>query len=197
MSIARRKSCIWSFFSLDEDSKYALCNDCKQKVSRGGATTKTYNTSNLVSHLKTKHSELYKMFENQKTQETEEPTTSTSTKTKQLTLSESGDRVHVWDINDPQAQRVHRLIGEMIAIDTQPFSIVENEGFTKPLSTLEPRYSLPRRKYVTETVLPRIMAGIRACVNRKSLTCCGLASQQTFGAQISVTTRYLALLLIG
>ena len=63
---------------------YAMCNDCKQKVSRGGATTKTYNTSNLVSHLKTKHPELYKKFESKKAQEMEEPTTSTSNKPKQL-----------------------------------------------------------------------------------------------------------------
>ena len=108
MSSTRRKSCI-VLFSLDEDSKYALCNDCKQKVSRGGAT---YNTSNLVSHLKTKHPEVYKKFESQKAQEMEEPTTSTSTKAKQLTLFKSRDRVHVWDIYDLRAQRVHRLIGE-------------------------------------------------------------------------------------
>ena len=78
MSSARRKSCIWSFFSLDEDTKYALCDDCYVKVSRGGATTKTYNTSNLVSHLKSKHPELYKKFESKKAQDAEEPTTSTS-----------------------------------------------------------------------------------------------------------------------
>jgi len=70
----------------------------------------------------------------------------------------------VWDINDFRAQRVHRLIGEMIAIDTQPFSVVENKGFINLLSALEPRYSLPSRKYMTETVLPRIMAGVTACV---------------------------------
>ena len=70
----------------------------------------------------------------------------------------------MWDINDPRGHRVHRLIGEMIAINTQPFSVVENEGFTNILSTLEPRYSLLSRKYVTETVLPRIMAGVTACV---------------------------------
>ena len=77
MSSARRKSCIRSVFSLDEDSKYALCNNGKQKVSHGGTTTKTYNTSNLVSHLKTKHPELYKRFESHKAQEIEESTTST------------------------------------------------------------------------------------------------------------------------
>ena len=31
----------WSFFSVTEDTKYAVCNSCKQKVSRGGATRTT------------------------------------------------------------------------------------------------------------------------------------------------------------
>ncbi len=58
-STARKKSPIWSFYSVGEDSKFAVYNGCGQKVSRGGATTKTYNTSNLVSHLKSKHREQY------------------------------------------------------------------------------------------------------------------------------------------
>lgn len=41
---------------------------------------------------------------------------------------------------------------------------MENEGFTNLLSTLAPRYSLPSRKYMSETVLPQIMAGVTACV---------------------------------
>ena len=32
----------WSFFSVAEDMKYAVCTSCKQKVSRGGATTNDY-----------------------------------------------------------------------------------------------------------------------------------------------------------
>ena len=111
--------------------------------------------------MKSKHPELYKKFESNKAQDTEEPTTANA---KQLTLFESSECVHVWDINDPRDQRIHRLIGEMIAIDTQPFSIVENEGFTNLLKALEPRYSLPSRRYVTETVLPWIMAGVTECV---------------------------------
>ena len=32
----------WSFFSVTEDTKYAVCNSCKQKVSQGGATMNDY-----------------------------------------------------------------------------------------------------------------------------------------------------------
>ena len=37
----RKKSPIWSFFSVTEDSKFAKCNICKQAISHGGKTMKT------------------------------------------------------------------------------------------------------------------------------------------------------------
>ena len=40
-----------------------LCGICEQSISHGGCNTKTYNTTNLVHHLKTKHSEQYVEFE--------------------------------------------------------------------------------------------------------------------------------------
>jgi len=36
---------------VDEDTKYAVCNTCQVKVSRGESNTKLYRTTNLVSHL--------------------------------------------------------------------------------------------------------------------------------------------------
>ena len=133
---ARKKSLIWSFFSIAEDTKYAIFIDCKQKISRGGSKTKTFNTSNLVSHLKSKHIEDFRKFKAlqvSSTATTEKPSTS-----KQITLQEASDQVRVWDINDPQAFKIHRKVGEMICLDSQPFSIVDNHGFTGLLQALEP-----------------------------------------------------------
>ena len=50
------------------------------------------------------------------------------------------------------------------AIDTQPLSIVDNGGFMKLLNTLKPRYTIPSRKYMTDTILPRILEGITCSV---------------------------------
>ena len=50
----------------------------------------------------------------------------------------------------------------MIAIDCQPFSIVEDVGFTRSLKALDSRYSFSSWKYFTETVLPQIHQGITA-----------------------------------
>lgn len=41
----------------------------------------------------------------------------------------------------------------MIAIDCQPFSVAEDVGFTHLLKQLEPRYSLPSQRYITEVMI--------------------------------------------
>ena len=58
----------------------------------------------------------------------------------------------------------------MVALDSQPFSVVEDSGFVSLLKEIEPRYTIPSRKYVTETVLPRIVKGVTDEV-RKEVQC--------------------------
>ena len=62
-AVSRKKSPIWEHFVVGEDTKFALCTICKQSVSRGRCNTKMYNTTNLVHHLKAKHSGQYVEFE--------------------------------------------------------------------------------------------------------------------------------------
>ena len=71
------------------------------------------------------------------------------------------DRGRKWDINDARAQRVHKFVMEMIALDNQPFSLVEDLGFVRLLQLLEPRYSLPSRKYLVEKILPVVHDEVR------------------------------------
>ena len=92
-------------------------------------------------------------------------TCSSSTSSKQLTLAETTDRVRVWATNDSRAIRVTRKIGEMIAIDCQPLSIVSDPGFSRLMNTVEPRYQLPSRKYVTDKVIPEIASDVKVKVN--------------------------------
>jgi len=47
----------------------------------------------------------------------------------QLTLHGSKERVQQWDIiNDSRITSLHKSLGEMIALDCQPISIVEDIG---------------------------------------------------------------------
>jgi len=48
-----------------------------------------------------------------------------------------------WDINDARAKAVHQRLGEMITLDYQPMSIVEDMGFGRFVNILELKYNLP------------------------------------------------------
>ena len=81
----------------------------------------------------------------------------------QLTLHGSKARVQQWDINDTRATSIHKKkMGEMMALDCQPVSIVEDIGFNGFVKAIEPRYTIPSRKYFSETLIPRIHDGVNA-----------------------------------
>lgn len=102
---------------------------------------KTFTTSDLVAHLR-KHPAEHKTFEDDRAaaaveQSNELKQSSSGSNSKQLTLEESQCRSKVWDINDPRALCVNSKIGEMIALDSQPFSIVDDAGFISLLHSLK------------------------------------------------------------
>ena len=111
-------------FSVTEDTKYAICNTCQTKVSRGGGSTKLYTTTNLVSHL-IKHPDVNKQYNERKSTK-EAPPKKEMRKRKieqQLSLVEIQELTKPWDINDARSQRVHKRIGKMLAVDCQPFTV--------------------------------------------------------------------------
>ena len=54
--MSTKRSPIWDYFKVGEDTKFAIYNVCGLSFSRGGKTTKTFNTT-LHAEL---HSELLK-----------------------------------------------------------------------------------------------------------------------------------------
>ena len=72
-----------------------------------------------------------------------------------------------WDINDAIAQQIHKFVMEMIALDNQPFSLVEDIGFVRLLQVLEHRYSFPSRKYLVKKILPVVHDEVMSWVKSK------------------------------
>ncbi|GBO99152.1 Zinc finger BED domain-containing protein 4 [Eumeta japonica] len=68
--------------------------------------------------------------------------------------------------------------GEMIALDNQPLSIVENTGFRNLMRNVKPKYHIPGRKYFTENIIPQLYEETKSEIRR------GVMS----AAAISVTT---------
>ena len=52
-------------------------------------------------------------------------------------------RIQQWDINDSRAASIHKKLNEMIAIDCQLVSIVEDIGFNCFIKAIELRYTIP------------------------------------------------------
>ena len=84
----------------------------------------------------------------------------------QKTLEETYELKKIWDINSSQAQKIHFAIGEMIALDSQPFSIVEDVGFKRLMKVLKPNYELPSRKYFTSNIIPTIYSRVGAKIKK-------------------------------
>ena len=61
----------------------------------------------------------------------------------------------VFGTDDPRTIMLNEKIINMIAIDNQPFSIVDDKRFIDLLAHLDPRYLFPSRNYFNEVMLPR------------------------------------------
>ncbi|GAA6072183.1 zinc finger BED domain-containing protein 4, partial [Tachysurus ichikawai] len=55
---------------------------------------------------------------------------------------------------------------EFICLDEEPLSVVEDKGFRRLLSCLDPRYDPPGRKYVTDVCLPTLYQTVNTNIDR-------------------------------
>lgn len=79
------KSAVWKYYTQPTPGK-AVCNTCNEGVSMGATTGKNKNTSNLWSHLRIHHPELYETAQKKRESEShqDEATSSQPTITFQL-----------------------------------------------------------------------------------------------------------------
>ena len=75
---------------------------------------KTFNTTNIVQHLKSKHIDEFKKYQRVQAGKTAKQQINNS---KQLTLEAAEDRVKLWNFSDPRVQRITHRIGEMVVLD--------------------------------------------------------------------------------
>ena len=156
-----RTSNVWLHYHISpSDERIAVCKHCNANVSRGGNNARSYSTSNLAKHLLTKHRDEYLKAVPSDTEMSKSENAvcssdvaSGSVTAKQPTLIGFMEKKKIFDINDKRALAITELIGRMIVIDLQPFSIVEDQGFIELVEHFEPRYVMPSRKYFATTVL--------------------------------------------
>ncbi|XP_028168248.1 zinc finger BED domain-containing protein 4-like [Ostrinia furnacalis] len=169
--MSKKKSRVWTFFDdIEGESSKVKCNQCQGIISRGGQGRKA-NTTSMTNHIKYKHSELMPQLASSIKSSSNEPhssvasvsqleplppspnpsTSSGSEIAKQQSIRES--LTVQWSLQDSRSREISVAIGEMIALDNQPLSLVENTGFINLMKKLKPKYVLPREWKLLEKCL--------------------------------------------
>ena len=162
------RSGVWKFFTISAtDNSRANCTICNTSYSRGKerAGASSMNTSNMRDHLKRKHPSQYQALVSSETQAQE--ANAKKPAQEQPSLAAFVEKSRPWPFDCPQSLRLHRKLAEMIALDDQPFNIVNNDGFRRLMQAAEPRYTLPSDKHVREVLLPDIYTAVKAKINER------------------------------
>ncbi|KAJ8890556.1 hypothetical protein PR048_010065 [Dryococelus australis] len=81
-------------------------------------------------------------------------TTNYSKTKSQISLNDAWERGTPYSKTHPRAQQLTKHICKMVAVDGQPFSFVENEGFKWFMATADPRYSIATRQELSHKLIP-------------------------------------------
>ena len=148
-----------------EVSRLAKCKVCNNEVPHRGQSTKSFTTMNLAYHLKTPYDEEYERYNRLKVDGDEKWKKNSTSKGMQPHCRKKAELCKLWDINNPRVKKIHTKVNIMIAIDCQPVSAVDHKGSKSLIiSTLEPKYLMPSRKFFSETIIPSIANRIRATI---------------------------------
>nr|XP_047142890.1 zinc finger BED domain-containing protein 4-like [Hydra vulgaris] len=153
-----KKSIAWKFFDISTTPHMSKCKLCDSLITRGGKSFKSYGTTAMVKHLRLKHSKEFELAEEKKKVQSlpsiSEASVASTTNTVQSNIIQALQKKKQWNIDDHRSIRIHKIIGKLITLDIQPFSIVEDTGFNELIKDAYPNYKLPCRTYFSQNVIP-------------------------------------------
>ncbi|XP_053107889.1 zinc finger BED domain-containing protein 4 [Hemicordylus capensis] len=160
---SKKTSKLWNHFSIcSADSTKVICMHCGRTISRGKKPT-NLGTSCLLRHLQRFHNNVLKP-------DASEPVLSSSANScvplsTDLLGSSSFDETNdKFSDTHPVAKKITSLVAEMIALDLQPYSFVDNIGFNRLLEYLQPQYSLPSPSYFSRTAIPDMYDSVKQII---------------------------------
>ena len=163
-------SLCWKYFDVNpQNVTTSVCKLCQTVISRGGKSAKTFTTTNMLNHIRKIHPEEAKVADEKRKHNecsgTHIPGTSDSNyeppAKQQTTIESILVKKKIWDINDHRSREIHYLIGEMIVVDIQPYSVTSDIGFNRLIEKLCPNYSIPSKKYFTEKIIPDMFTKVK------------------------------------
>lgn len=151
-----------SLFYLFSTLNKVVCLHCGQTISRGKKLT-NLGTSCLLRHPQGFHGHALK------NDVTEATLPHSPGIRRPLGIELSGassfrDSPEKFYDSNPVAKKITSLIAEMIALDLQPYSLVDNLGFNRLLEHLKPQYSLPSPSYFSRTAIPGMYDNVKQII---------------------------------
>ncbi|OCT89087.1 zinc finger BED domain-containing protein 4 [Xenopus laevis] len=158
---SKKTSKLWNHFSIcSADSTKVICMHCGRTISRGKKPT-NLGTSCLLRHLQRFHSNV---LQNNSVSETLCPADSQTPVKSELKASPFDETTDKFSDSHPVAKKITSLVAEMIALDLQPYSFVNNVGFNRLLEYLQPQYSLPSTSYFSRTAIPDMYENVKQII---------------------------------
>lgn len=142
---AKKTSLAWKFFDEDQNVLYAECKLCQAKIKRG-TSLQSCSSTPLLNHVKLKHWKQYQDVQREKQRTV--PAVSSALSLVQPDIQQALQLKETYPTNSEPALALTRAIAKMIAVDVQPFSIVEDEGFKDLLQIAKPRYQLALNSFI-------------------------------------------------
>ncbi|NWH67647.1 ZBED4 protein, partial [Geococcyx californianus] len=138
LHVNRRKSKVWNYYTKLGDA-YVECNVCKKQLSFHNSTT------TMREHLVRKHSIRDTLLSQLK-----DDTASESDYTAPETALKRSRQMTPENYLEPRSDVILELVLEMIFRDLHPLSMVEEKGFGLLFGYLEPGFSLPAPKQLSD-----------------------------------------------
>ena len=107
----------------------------------------------IFQHLHINHPPEYKIYKQQRKENEENNNKRRKPQSIQPTLQATIDKSQKYTANCQRQKRLDEALVEMVAIDMQPSTLVEDKGFNKFVSLLDPKYQLPSRRNLMRKLL--------------------------------------------
>ncbi|XP_036376341.1 zinc finger BED domain-containing protein 4 [Megalops cyprinoides] len=158
---SKKTSKLWNHFSIcTADPTKVVCLHCSRTISRGKKTT-NLGTSCLFRHMQRFHGHV---LENNSSISGVVSSADIQVKQELMDTSSYEENRERFDEYHPVAKKITKLVAEMLALDLQPSTLVENVGLNRLLEYLQPQYSLPSSSYFTSTAIPEMYERVKEVV---------------------------------
>ncbi|XP_051911133.1 zinc finger BED domain-containing protein 4 [Hippocampus zosterae] len=155
---SKKTSKLWNHFSISPaDPTKVVCLHCGRTISRGKKTT-NLGTSCLFRHMQRFHGHFL--------ESNNAPSAANHVKRQRAdsSLYKTEPSRGRLDEHHPVAQKITKLLAEMLALDLQPSAMVESAGLSRLLEYFQPRYRPPPSSYFTGTAIPEMYEKVRDVV---------------------------------